>query len=108
MLEAVICSYLNPLFEENIDVLILGCTHFPLIERSINNCCDGTVRVISSAIETSKEVKSILEKKEIENDGKLKPHRIFYETGNTSKFFSVGKMFLGEKIKEVIKIDLNI
>ena len=108
ILETAICSYLKPLFKENIDILILGCTHFPLIEGSIINCCDGSVKVISSAIETSKEVKSILEKNKIENDGKLKPTRIFYETGNTSKFFSVGKMFLGEKIKEVIKVDLFI
>lgn len=108
ILEDVICSYLKPLFKEDIDVLILGCTHFPLIEGTINKCCDGTVKVISSAIETSKEVKSILEKNNIENDWKSKPKRIFYETGNTSKFFSVGKMFLGEKIKEVVKIDLNI
>jgi glutamate racemase len=108
MLEDTIAVYLAPLFKEEIDVLILGCTHFPLIEGSINNCCDGGVKVISSAIETAKDVKSILEKSNIENDGKSKPKRIFYETGNTSKFFSVGKMFLGEKIKEVIKVDLEI
>jgi glutamate racemase len=108
MLENTICGYLKPLFKEDIDVLILGCTHFPLIEGSIKNCCDGSVKVISSAIETSKEVKSILEKNNIENDGELKPKRIFYETGNTSKFFNVGKMFLGEKIKEVVKVDLDI
>ena len=108
ILEDAICGYLKPLFEENIDVLILGCTHFPLIEGSIKKCCDGGVEVISSAIETSKDVKSILEKNNIENDGKVKPKRIFFETGNTSKFFSVGRMFLGEKIKEVIKVDLKI
>ena len=108
ILEDAICGYLKPLFKEDIDVLILGCTHFPLIEGSINHCCDGGVKVISSAIETAKDVKSILEKNNIENDDKSKPKRIFYETGNTSKFFSVGKMFLGEKIKEVIKVDLEI
>jgi glutamate racemase len=108
ILKDAICGYLKPLFKEDIDVLILGCTHFPLIEGTINNCCGGEVKVISSAIETSKEVKNILEKNNIENDGKIKPERIFYETGNTSKFFTVGKMFLGEKIKEVVKVDLNI
>jgi glutamate racemase len=108
ILEDAICGYLLPLFKEDIDVLILGCTHFPLIEENIKNCCDGGIKVISSAIETSKDVKSILKKNSIENDGMSKPERIFYETGNTSKFFSVGKMFLGEKISEVVKIDLKI
>ena len=108
MLERAITDYLEPLFKEDIDVLILGCTHFPLIEESISKCCGDKVKVISSAIETAKEVKSILKKNNIENDVLSKPNRIFYETGNTSKFFSVGKMFLGEEIREVIKVDLKI
>jgi len=108
MLEETIAGYLEPLFREDIDALILGCTHFPLIEESISKCCDGKVKVISSAIETAKEVRSILKQNNIENDGFSKPKRIFYETGNTSKFFSVGKMFLGEEIKEVIKVELKI
>ncbi len=108
LLNKAICDYLKPLFKENIDVLILGCTHFPLIENSIKDCCDGGVKVISSAIETSKDVKNILTKFNIENDGKSKSQRIFYETGSVSKFFSIGKMFLGEKIQEVIKIDLEM
>lgn len=108
MLDKAICGYLKPLFKEDIDVLILGCTHFPLIEGSIKNCCDGSIKVISSAIETSRDVKNTLEKFNIENGGGIKPQRIFYETGNTSKFFSVSKMFLGEKIKEVIKVDLKM
>lgn len=108
LLDKAICSYLKPLFKENIDVLILGCTHFPLIENNIKNCCGKQIRVISSAIETSKDIKNTLVKFDIKNEGKFKPQRIFYETGNSSKFFSVGKMFLGEKIKEVVRIDLKI
>jgi len=108
LLSKAICSYLKPLFKENIDVLILGCTHFPLIENKIKGCCGPQIRVINSAIETSKDIKNALARYDIKNEGNLKPQRIFYETGNSSKFFSVGKMFLGEKIKEVIKIDLAL
>ena len=44
ILEDVIAGYLEPLFKEDIDALILGCTHFPLIEESIKHCCDSGIK----------------------------------------------------------------
>ena len=55
-----ICNYLEPLNSQDIDVLILGCTHFPIIEKEIRSCCRQNTEVISSAIETAKDVKEIL------------------------------------------------
>ena len=107
-LDRVIFSYLNPLFKAGIDVLILGCTHFPLIEKRILSCSDNGIKVISSAVETAKDVKKILAEKGLCAAENNKPERIFYETGMTSKFFEVGKMFLGEEIKEVIRTKLDI
>jgi glutamate racemase len=108
MLDDAIYGYLEPLFKENIDVLILGCTHFPIIENNIKKYCDSHIKVISSAIETSRNVKNTLKNLNIKNDGKSKPKRIFYETSNTSNFFTIGNMFLGQEIKEVIKVNLDI
>ena len=108
ILEKTICKYTGPLFKENIDVLILGCTHFPLIEESVKKCCMQNIKVISSAVETSKEVSAQLLKNKIENSENKLPQRIFYETGNGSKFYSVGSMFLGSRISEVKHVDLKI
>lgn len=107
-LDRAINGYLKPLLEAGIDVLILGCTHFPLIEKRILSCSGNGIKVISSAVETAKDVKKVLEEKQIKADASRKPQRIFYETGMTSKFFEVGKMFLGEEIKEVIRTKLDI
>ncbi len=60
-LRKTICNYLKPLNNCEIDVLILGCTHFPLIENEIKACCKRGTKVISSAVETSRDVKRILE-----------------------------------------------
>lgn len=111
MLDEAINNYLNPLFKQDIDVLILGCTHFPLIEDKIKHQCsiyDSNIKVISSAIEISRSIKIILEKLNIKSDDKNNAQRIFYQTGNTNKFYEVGNIFLGEKIDEVIKINLDI
>jgi len=107
-LQETIRNYLLPLLAENIDVLILGCTHFPLVERQIADCCGNKIDVISSAVETAKDVKEVLVKEKIAVRTNPKPERTFYETGSNSKFFEVGKMFLGEEIKEVVKINLGI
>jgi len=107
-LNKAIYGYLKPLFEAGIDVLILGCTHFPLIERQILACSGNGVRVISSAVETAKDVKKMLTERGLCAGKGIKPERIFYETGMTSNFFEVGKIFLGEDIREVIRIKLDI
>ena len=107
-LQELIRSYLKPLMKESIDALILGCTHFPLIEKQIASCCGSDIEVINSAVETAKDVKKVLIREKLAAEANQKPERIFYETGNNSKFFEVGKMFLGEEIKEVVRVNLEI
>jgi len=117
-LKKTICGYLEPLNNCEIDVLILGCTHFPIIENEIKACCKRGTKVISSAVETSRDVKRMLEYTGICADhGKFDyspavknpaPSRVFYETGSASKFLEVAKIFLGPEIKEVKKIKLDI
>jgi glutamate racemase len=107
-LDNVICGYLKPLFEADIDVLIMGCTHFPLIEKQILACSGDGIRVISSAVETAKDVKKVISEKGISAGKGNRSDRIFYETGTVSSFFKVGKMFLGSEIKEVIRTRLDI
>ncbi len=107
-LNKAIYGYLKPLFKTGIDVLILGCTHFPLIEKQILACSGDGIRVISSAVETAKDVKKMLKERGLCASKGKKPQRIFYETGISSKFFEVGKMFLGEEVREVTRIKLDI
>jgi len=107
-LDRAICGYIEPLLVKGIDVLIMGCTHFPLIEANIARCAGDSIRVISSAVETARDVKEILEKKNIKAARGGKPTRIFYETGYGSHFFEVGKMFLGEEITDVVSINLEL
>lgn len=107
-LEDEINIYLEPLLEENIDVLVLGCTHFPLIEKPILKVSGNNVKVISSAVETAKDVRKLLIDEDLEAGKEVNTKRTFYETANNSNFFKTGKMFLGREISEVKKIDLDI
>ncbi len=107
-LNDAIKNYLEPLLSQNIDVLVLGCTHFPLIERKILAASGNNIKVISSAVETAKDVKKILIKEGLSADEDNKANRIFYETALNSNFFKTGQMFLGEEISRVIGTKLDV
>lgn len=59
----VLTEYLSPLLSENIDTLILGCTHYPLLTDLITSLCPG-VTLINSGFEAAHAVASLLEKQD--------------------------------------------
>jgi glutamate racemase len=101
-------DYLKPLLDQDIDVLVLGCTHFPLIEKPILEVSGNNISVISSAVETAKDVKQLLMEKDLNADKGNKAKRAFYETAESSNFFKTGQMFLGRDISEVKKARLDV
>jgi len=107
-LSNAIKNYLDPLLSQNIDVLVLGCTHFPLIKKQILAVSGNNIKVISSAVETAKDVKKMLVKNGLLANKDNKVSRVFYETALSSSFFKTGQMFLGEEISEVVRIKLDI
>jgi glutamate racemase len=98
-------SYLKPLREKNIDSLILGCTHYPLLSGLIAEVMGSQAKLISSAEETALEVKEILKRKAIlreDRQGVIK----FFSTGSKDKFIELGSRFLGRKINETEQVTL--
>lgn len=60
--EKTIKNYLDPLKEKGIDTLILGCTHYPLLEDEINKIIDSGIKIINPAKSLAKELKEYLAK----------------------------------------------
>jgi glutamate racemase len=94
--------YLSPLKKSKADVLILGCTHYPMIKDVIEEIVG--IPLIDSASETAKEVKRILEEGKIKNNQKGKPKREFFVTDAKDKFIRIGEKFLGHPISNVSRI----
>ena len=57
-------GYLAPLRAEGIDTLVLGCTHYPLIQELISQEMGPSVTLVSSAEETAREVRAILSRRD--------------------------------------------
>ena len=72
--------YLKPLLEQDIDTLILGCTHYPLLRSMLRGLAGDKVTLVNPAYETARELGRLLEEKGLENEGRAEeefPYRFF-------------------------------
>ncbi len=101
-------EYLKNLKGKDLDTLILGCTHYPLLKEVIQSSVGNKVALIDSGKETAKEVKRILDKRHLLNSRKLteKNHSIFYVSDFPHKFKEVSQRFLSKELKHVHKVKL--
>jgi len=100
-------KYFEPLNEHQVDTLILGCTHYPLLSANIQKAIGEDVQIISSAEETALEVTEILERKD-QLRSEQQPDYHFISTGEGSKFNKLGSRFLGKEIESVETVKLPL
>ena len=97
-------EYVRPLKEAQVDTVILGCTHYPLIARMLRRLLGPHVALIDSAQEIAREVGEILLRKGIGNsEGREGDYR-FLASGDAGDFKEVGAHFLQLPIREVSPI----
>jgi len=92
------------LMNNSVDTVVLGCTHYPMIKHVISRIVN--IPLIDSAIETAKEVRTVLEEKNMRCSGAGEKMRKFLVTDSADKFARVGERFLEYKISDIEKIDL--
>lgn len=89
-------EYLLPLKLKGIDVLILGCTHYPIISEIIADVMGPNVTLINSGRESARQARSLLEAQDLlaqrDRPGRLK----FYVSDSPDSFSEVGNLFLGK------------
>lgn len=99
---AVVEAGLAPMLELDIDTLVLGCTHFPLLSRLIGESMGRGVTLVSSADETAFEVRSILERTGwARRPGPGSVRRTFLTSGDPQRFAKLGARFLGRELQDV-------
>lgn len=88
--------YLDPIRESEVDTLILGCTHYPLLEETIRDILKEGTRIINPAKELAKELKTFVEKENIRFSPV--PEDTFFVTDEPYKFESLSRLILGKTI----------
>jgi glutamate racemase len=98
-------EYLDPLVRADIDTLILGCTHYPLLTGAISMVMGDRVTLVSSAEECAKDVYRMLVEHGLERqagDGAAaSPIHRFLTTGQPDEFALIGQRFLGPELDSV-------
>lgn len=90
-------DYLQPLVDADVDTLVLGCTHYPLLTGVISLVMGDGVTLVSSAEECAKDVYKLLVRSELMRVGG-EPTYTFSTTGNPDDFETIGRRFLGAEL----------
>lgn len=72
--QEIIDYYLASMKQTEIDAMILGCTHYPLLRSRIRDYMGESIQIVNPAYETAMDLKKVLEERNMANDGIKKPH----------------------------------
>jgi glutamate racemase len=100
-------EYAAPLKRAEVDTVIFGCTHYPLIRAVFERVFGRGVTLVFSADETAREVSETLARKGIENDEGREGSYRFLTTGDPGAFRALGQRFLQLPITEVEHVELD-
>jgi len=89
-------EYLSPLVAADIDTLVLGCTHYPLLSGAIQYVMGPDVHLVSSADETARDVYRLLIQHDLLRTAATPPTRVFEATSDdATEFTRLARRFLG-------------
>lgn len=106
--KSVIQEELRPLKETEIDTLILGCTHYPLLQHLIQDYLGNDIALIDPAILTTQLIKEYLEENNLLRQAATKSKKsVFYTTAEAERFEQIARNWIPIGDFEVVNIDLE-
>ncbi|CZR98988.1 MULTISPECIES: glutamate racemase [unclassified Clostridioides] len=99
--------YLQELKEKNIDSLVLGCTHYPILKRTIGEEVGEHIKLVNPAKETAKDLKTILEVQNMINNKEVHGAYQYYVSDIHEKFSDIAREFLKKKIDKIQKVEIQ-
>jgi glutamate racemase len=101
-------EYLNSLISEQVDTLILGCTHYPLLKKVIADVMGHHVNLIEPGVEVARHTKALLDKNNMLANPKTESIHRYFVSDNVENFSNLGSLFLQKEISDIIeKIDIE-
>jgi glutamate racemase len=101
-------EYLSDLKKLNIDTLVLGCTHYPVLANVIQKVIGENVKLVDSGIASAESVKKELDRFDLNTNKHSPGNRQYYVSDIPLKFKELAGLFLGENITDVTKVDLEV
>lgn len=98
VIETVAREYLASMRETGVDTLILGCTHYPLLEEIIGGVMGPEVALVSAGEESAFELKRLLKAGELRNSEKRQGDATYYVSDRVESFEETASWFLREDL----------
>jgi glutamate racemase len=99
---------LAPLREAGIDTLLLGCTHYPFLARTITDVMGREVVLVDSADETAFRIRELLAELDLERSNPTRVGRhLFESSGDVEVFRRLGRSMLGPELDDVRSVTWN-
>jgi glutamate racemase len=103
--EQVTRRYLQDLMQAEVDTVLLGCTHYPLLKDVISRVMGSGVRIVDSALSTARVVSEMVAPDEIRKNER---EVTYYLSDMSPRFIELGEIFLGRRMKYVYDVDLCV
>jgi glutamate racemase len=101
-------EYLKELRKLDIDTLVLGCTHYPILAKAIQEVIGENVKLIDSGIASAGIVKNELDRTDLHTNKYAVGNHEFYVSDIPAKFREVAELFLGKPVFDVKKVELEV
>jgi glutamate racemase len=107
IVEAIVHRYLDPMFAAHpqLDTLLLGCTHFPLLLNALRTVVSPSVAIVDSAATTAQALADDLVRRELNATSRQEPALSLMATDGAQRFARVGSRFLGQEV-DVSQVEL--
>lgn len=97
-------EYLTPLAQAEVDTVILGCTHYPLLAEAIGRTLGSRVNLVSSSHACAQEVTRRLEELHLEASTTNEANYKFYATSQDPRFEKLAQRFLGAEVDKILPL----
>jgi glutamate racemase len=99
--------YLKELRESDIDTLVLGCTHYPILAEVIQDVIGKNVTLVDSGIASAEVVKNEIGRVGFETNSNSFGHHDFYVSDIPITFKEVAELFLGRPVSDIHKVEIE-
>jgi len=100
-------EYLHELRDENIDTLVLGCTHYPILSKVIQEVIGENVTLVDSGIVAAEMIREELYRTDLHTNSYSVGNQELYVSDIPTKFKEVAELFLGNTVKDVHKVEVE-
>ncbi len=108
VITSVARTYLSGLLEKDIDTLVLGCTHYPMLRNVIAGVAGAAVHLVDSAEETACAVVNILEERGLLLTDAVRGTHTFLVSDSPDSFSATGAQFFGHALNQVEWLDVCV